>query len=232
MDTKSTWHGLSGTAIYRCWVGMHRRCNDPTEPSYRWYGARGIKVCARWNSLHAFLEDMGHPGPGQSIDRIDSDGDYEPDNCRWATQEQQNENTGRNVYLEWQGRSQTIKAWAEELDLDPRRISERIRRGWSVEQALMTPTPRGFADARAGDMERARQLWADRGRRYRANSRGRHQEPAVVTSRRKRAPQRTNGRLTPEKLQQIAELRATGMTCRAIAAAVGLSKSSVAVAMR
>jgi hypothetical protein len=72
---------------------MRSRCNTPSSGSYHNYGARGITVCARWDDFENFIEDMGEkPGPDHSIDRIDNEGNYEPDNCRWATRKQQTEN--------------------------------------------------------------------------------------------------------------------------------------------
>ena len=217
MDTGLDFHGLSGLPIYARWQGMHRRCNNPADPHYDRYGGRGIQVCQRWNSIHAFLEDMGHPPAGMTLDRVDNEGNYEPGNCRWATQEQQNENTCRNRFVEWQGRQQTIKAWGQELDLNPRQISERLRRGWTVERALTTPTPRGFEEGRTRHCEEAKRLWAKNGRRYRG-----------LPDRPRRAPAKRAYR-SPEQREAIAaqvlQLRAQGMTLRAIAAELGISKS-------
>jgi hypothetical protein len=78
------------SAEYRCWVGLIRRCSDPGRPDWKWYGARGIRVCERWQSFENFLADMGRkPSPKLSIDRINNKGNYEPGNCRWATQSEQ-----------------------------------------------------------------------------------------------------------------------------------------------
>ena len=166
-------HRLGGTRLYQVWAGMHSRCYSPTSPSFDYYGGRGIQVCKRWNNVLNFLEDMGHPPQGMSIDRINNDGNYTPENCRWATQEEQNSNTSRNCYVTWRGREQTIKAWAMELDLNPRSISERLKRGWTVERALTTPTPRKYEESRRLHVEENRLQWAKNGRRYRANSRAR-----------------------------------------------------------
>ena len=166
-------HGLGGTRLYHIWANMHSRCYNPTSASFIHYGGRGIQVCNRWNNVVNFLEDMGHPPQGMSIDRINNDGNYTPENCRWATQEEQNSNTSRNRYVTWRGREQTIKAWAMELDLNPKSISERLNRGWTVERALTTPTPRKYEEGRRLHIESNRLQWVKNGRRYRANSRAR-----------------------------------------------------------
>lgn len=156
--------------VYQTWAAMHRRCYSSKDASYAFYGGRGIRVCERWNSVHTFLEDMGHPPEGMSIGRIDNDGHYEPANCRWETQEQQNENTCRNRYITWAGKTQTIKAWGQELDMSPSRISERLRRGWSVERTLTTPCPRGYEAGRAAHNAQSRKQWKVNGARYKEAS--------------------------------------------------------------
>ena len=89
-------HGNSSTkawsGAYRSWAGLKQRCLNPKNPSYVNYGGRGIKVCERWFSFENFLEDMGERPEGLSIDRINNDGNYEPGNCRWATQKEQMNN--------------------------------------------------------------------------------------------------------------------------------------------
>ena len=197
---------------------MHQRCYRKNCKSYPRYGGRGITVCERWNSVHSFLEDMGHPPEGMTLGRINNDGNYEPSNCRWETQEQQNENTSRNRYVEWQGRSQTIKAWGQELNLNPRQISERLRRGWTVELTLTTPTPRGYEEGRRISCESSRSWWAKNARQCRSGE---------------TAPQaRSQVKATPEVKERIQSLRSEGLTVREIAERVSVGKSTVANVLR
>jgi hypothetical protein len=80
------------TSIYNRWLGMRQRCSNPKHISYKWYGARGITVCERWLIFENFLEDMGEVPLGTTLDRINSNGNYEPGNCRWTTPREQRTN--------------------------------------------------------------------------------------------------------------------------------------------
>jgi hypothetical protein len=134
-------HGLSRTDEFGIWSKMIDRCEKPSCKSYPLYGGRGIKVCAEWHDVHNFIRDMG-PRPSRlySIDRIDYNGDYEPSNCRWATDEQQARNTSRNRRITYAGKTQTLVEWSHETGIPHELIRARIDRcGWSVEEALTVP---------------------------------------------------------------------------------------------
>ena len=126
---------------YPIWKQMRRRCSIPTHPKYHLYGARGIRVCDRWNdSFVAFYADMGpRPSPAHSIDRIDNNGHYTANNCRWATRQQQGRNTRRNRLLTLDGRTMCVQDWSDETGIHTRTIRTRLDRGWSIERALTTP---------------------------------------------------------------------------------------------
>lgn len=99
LGESTTKHGRTGTRVYRIWKGMKSRCLNTNTPRYKDYGGRGIQVCGRWLSFENFYADMGDPPAGTSLDRIDNDGPYSPDNCRWATTREQNLNRKKIVRI-------------------------------------------------------------------------------------------------------------------------------------
>jgi hypothetical protein len=139
----NTTHGLSKVEprLYGIWNGMKSRCFRETDEAYKNYGARGITVCSEWaNDFKAFYDWSMNNGyeDDLSIDRIDVDGDYEPNNCRWATLEKQSRNRRSNHFVEINGETKTLTEWAELSGVSCSAIRVRIKRGWSGEQ-LLTP---------------------------------------------------------------------------------------------
>ena len=123
---------------YLVWTGIIDRCCRESSRAFKNYGGRGIRVCDEWRASYvAFLRDMGRkPTPGHTIDRINNDGNYEPGNCRWATRKEQMQNTRINVFLEHEGRRQTVAQWAEELGINYHTLYNRVQLGWTTERAL------------------------------------------------------------------------------------------------
>lgn len=129
---------------YRAWTDMHTRCRNPKFKDWLLYGGRGIRVCLRWNSFSYFFDDMGpKPSPKHSLDRIDSDGNYEPLNCRWATAKEQARNwKNRNRRVLFNGENLLLSEWAARLGLSRESLRDRLEAGWSLERALTTPAIR------------------------------------------------------------------------------------------
>lgn len=134
-------HGLTRTRLYRIWNGMVARCVNPNERIYDYYGGRGITVCDEWRKFESFRDWALSHGytDSLSIDRIDVNGNYEPNNCRWATAKEQHNNQRSNRLLTAFGKTQTLQQWADELNVNRRTICYRLNRGWSLEDALTTP---------------------------------------------------------------------------------------------
>jgi hypothetical protein len=129
------------TPEYRAWSGMIGRCYNVKNKKYPDYGGRGITVCQRWReSFEDFLSDIGvRPTGDYSIDRIEVNGNYEPNNCRWATLRQQARNKRTTVLLTLNGETLALSDWAERLGLPEGRIRNRLRLGWAADKALLTP---------------------------------------------------------------------------------------------
>lgn len=128
------------TSEYKAWKGMKARCYCLTNRAYRIYGGRGIKVCESWrNSFESFLADMGNkPSSKHSLERINNDGNYCKENCKWGTRAEQSANRSISVRLRLGHKTQTITQWSRELKISRHTIRHRLDRGWSEEQALQT----------------------------------------------------------------------------------------------
>jgi hypothetical protein len=152
----ATRHGMRDTSIYSTWLAMKQRCNNPNNTSYVNYGGRGIRICERWSSFENFLADMGEKPVGMEIERNDVNGNYEPSNCRWATLLEQANNTRRNNFVTYGGKTQTISQWARELSLSPATLYRRIEvYGMPLEKAMQT----GILDRHAAAQVSADKRW-------------------------------------------------------------------------
>ena len=131
-------HDMSKTRTYKSWLDMRERCNDVTNPDY---GGRGITYAAHWEDFELFVRDMGEAPDGMTIERIDVNGNYEPENCRWATLVEQANNKRNNLLLTLNGETLTAAQWAARLNLTYKTILTRKGRlGWSDERTLTTPS--------------------------------------------------------------------------------------------
>lgn len=133
-------HGLSRNPTYINWLAMKSRCENPNNQDYRLYGGRGVTICDRWQSFGNFLADMGHrPFPRATIERKDTNGNYEPGNCVWATQKTQTRNKRANRLITIDGVTKCLGEWCELYGRDYRLVHHRIQNGWTPEAALSTP---------------------------------------------------------------------------------------------
>ena len=138
---QQTTHGLTigGMPVwFQRWNAMMTRCYSPKAKNYSRYGGRGIFVCARWHDPAAFLADMGVPPQGMSIDRIDNDGPYSPENCKWSSTRQQARNKSTSRLLTHDGVTLTMREWAERTGISYSTLHQRLKT-WSVERALTNP---------------------------------------------------------------------------------------------
>lgn len=138
-----TTHGGSGTRLYRIWAGIVQRCcNDTGDYEWEKYGGRGIRICDEWRQFSSFRDWALSSGYSDSlsIDRIDNNGDYSPDNCRWASIYEQNNNKRTSKFISYSGETGTIREFADRYGLAYSCLYERLRLGWSVRDALLTPS--------------------------------------------------------------------------------------------
>lgn len=148
MGKRKATHGLTDSPEWTAWARIKQVCSNPKNDYWKHYGGRGITICDRWkNSFEAFLQDMGRRPDGAkkhkrsfySIDRIDNNGPYSPENCRWASASEQMNNTTRSRLITFRNETRTLTQWARMLGLDPNVVRHRLIYGWSVELALTTP---------------------------------------------------------------------------------------------
>jgi DNA-binding CsgD family transcriptional regulator len=127
--------------LINLWQSMLNRCYRKNVKAFEHYGGRGIRVCERWWIFENFLNDMPPRPKGHTLERIDNDGEYCPENCRWATMQEQALNKRNSRMLTADGKTQPMAAWARELGVNPAAILYRLNAGWSVRRAVTTPAP-------------------------------------------------------------------------------------------
>lgn len=134
-------HRQTDTKLYGVWCAIKRRCYNPHVFAYEDYGGRGIYMCEEWKrDFQAFADWAAQSGytPSLSIDRIDNDGPYSPENCRWTTAKEQANNRRSNLWLTYNGETHTATQWGEILGIDPKKVMWRSHAGWPVERILST----------------------------------------------------------------------------------------------
>lgn len=135
-------HGMTKTRLYRLWQRMRERCYLKTKDGYDRYGGRGITVCPEWmDSFEAFRDWAIANGyrDDLTLDRMDNDGPYSPENCRWSTIVEQANNKSTSRLITYGGRTQTLAQWAHEIGIGRDTLRHRIESGWSIERALTEP---------------------------------------------------------------------------------------------
>lgn len=136
-------HGRSKTRLYRIWQDMKNRCGNKNVPMYYWYGAKGIRICDEWvKDFSVFCDWAMNNGykDGLTIERIDVNGDYTPDNCKWISRAEQSLNRSDNVFLEYEGERLTVSEWAKKIGVSPYTLYHRVKKGWSAKEVLTVPT--------------------------------------------------------------------------------------------
>ena len=133
-----TAHGMRRSSSYNSWSGMVARCKNPNHPAFDSYGERGIKVCDRWLKFENFYADMGEKPDNHSLDRIDNNGSYCPENCKWSTVKEQNNNKRSNRLLTADGMTLNLAQWEVKQGLTKGALSNRLNRGWTLERVIST----------------------------------------------------------------------------------------------
>jgi hypothetical protein len=142
LENKSrTTHGLSESRIYKIWGSMKQRCSNPNRADYSLYGGKGIKVCQSWLDFEEFLKWSLKNGYAKnlSIDRIDTNGDYEPANCRWVTNIRQQNNKSNNHFITYMGKTMSMKDWSRRLKIPYKTLKARASLGWDPTRMFNAP---------------------------------------------------------------------------------------------
>lgn len=135
-------HGESHTKLYERWISMIYRCTNPKHSAYKWYGARGIRVCNEWQSYEGYKKWVMATRPNETytVERIDVDGDYCPDNCKWIPLSEQANNRTSCIMITHEGVTKNLTEWCSELGLEYKMVHNRLKKlGWTFEKAISTP---------------------------------------------------------------------------------------------
>ncbi|MGL5713489.1 MAG: NUMOD1 domain-containing DNA-binding protein [Paraclostridium sp.] len=142
--TRMTTHGMSSTKLYRVWRGIKTRCQNPNSKSYCDYGERGISVCEEWDEnflvFYKWAYDNGYEESKVEIDRIDVNGNYEPNNCRWISKKKNANNKRNSKYITIKGVTKTASEWSEEIGISVSTFLSRYNKGWSDNDILNPPS--------------------------------------------------------------------------------------------
>jgi len=132
-----TTHNKSKTPEWKAWKNMKARCNNPDDARFKGYGGRGISMCKRWDIFENFYADMGgKPSTKHSLDRINNNGNYTRQNCRWATSREQSDNTRVSRHYTHNGVTKNLTEWCRELGIPRTTMFNRLERGMSFEEAI------------------------------------------------------------------------------------------------
>lgn len=135
-----TTHGMVDSSEYSSWEHMKARCLNKKHKHYKYYGGRGIKICKKWLKFSNFFKDMGSkPSPKHTLDRIESNRNYQKDNCRWATRKEQSRNTAQNVNFMWQGKLRCLSEIASMYNISRQTLVGRLNYGWPLDRAISEP---------------------------------------------------------------------------------------------
>lgn len=144
---RMTTHGKSKSKIYMVWAGMKRRCYNPNQKSYPDYGGRGIKMCDDWKenfeSFYKWSMENGYIEGEVEIDRIDVNGNYCPENCRWISKKKNMNNKRNNTIVKYRNKNYTLSELADKFDIKEGLIIERLQRGWDIEDAVLPTFAKG-----------------------------------------------------------------------------------------
>lgn len=143
MHKANTTHGMSKTRAHSIWFGMKGRCLNPNNQAFEYYGGRGITVCDRWlESFQNFLDDMGEPPEGYTLERINNDFGYSPENCSWEPRIVQQNNRRVCRKITYKGETKTVSQWARILGIPRNTLYQRLNYGWDMERVFSEPNTR------------------------------------------------------------------------------------------